>query len=568
LQQQLLLALADCHNAQSVPVAQALLSHSNPEIRKTALAVLGQLGPPAAPALLMALHSARTAEEKTIVLTGLRAMSGSAVDDVLLHALTSTLDRELQVELIRLLDNRGATKATPQILKLAEASDTNVRIAAFSALRSLAGSNEVSALVALTRSSPGQEVRNAAENALANVCSHSDDSASELVLKELNQSKAAEERNSWLRVLGQVGYAGALPAIEAAVADSASQVAYTAIEQLGHWPNPAPMKTLLKALDSAADDACRRRALVSVLDLATTAADDALAPESTIVSWLQRVTPVALSLEDKRRLIGLLGRLKTTQSLGLTLPYLEDPTVSTEAASAVVQIAPALLQADNAQTLKPALEKIAATVKNQELRDRAQRLASTISSSNGPVSLFDGHSLAGWEGDTNVWRVSEGLIVGGSLNGNVRNEFLATLRSYTNFLLRLEYKLVGTEGFVNSGVQFRSVRLTNPPNEMKGYQADIGAGYSGCLYDESRRNSVLARASQETIQRLEKTNDWNEYQIRAEGTHIQIWLNGQKTIDYAEPDAVIPQTGLIGLQIHGGNKAEVSFRNITLRELP
>jgi hypothetical protein len=48
---------------------------------------------------------------------------------------------------------------------------------------------------------------------------------------------------------------------------------------------------------------------------------------------------------------------------------------------------------------------------------------------------------------------------------------------------------------------------------------------------------------------------------------MQIWLNGEKTVDYTEPDAGIPQAGLIGLQIHGGNKAEVSFRNLTLQEL-
>jgi len=53
------------------------------------------------------------------------------------------------------------------------------------------------------------------------------------------------------------------------------------------------------------------------------------------------------------------------------------------------------------------------------------------------------------------------VIVGGSLNGNPRNEFLATRASYKNFRLRLDYKLVGTEGFVNGGVQFRSQRIAN-----------------------------------------------------------------------------------------------------------
>ena len=102
---------------------------------------------------------------------------------------------------------------------------------------------------------------------------------------------------------------------------------------------------------------------------------------------------------------------------------------------------------------------------------------------------------------------------------------------------------------------------------MSGYQADIGAGHSGCLYDESRRNKFLARATDETIKRLEKPGEWNRYEVRGEGAHLQIWLNGEQTVDYLESDATIPQFGLIALQIHGGSKAEVCFRNLRLREL-
>src|SRR5688500_5215952 len=87
-----------------------------------------------------------------------------------------------------------------------------------------------------------------------------------------------------------------------------------------------------------------------------------------------------------------------------------------------------------------------------------------------PVELFDGGGWGDWEGETNsVWRIRDHVIVGGSLNGNLRNEFLATRKTFKNFRLRLDYKLVGTEGFVNGGVQFRSKRIQNPPNEMSGY---------------------------------------------------------------------------------------------------
>ena len=545
----------------------ALGCSQNPETRKTALAVLGRIGPSAASALLAALQKEEPAEERSIVLNGLRTTEGPAVDDLLLDALTLASAPGLRIDLIRLLESRGVAKASPEILKQAAAPEKDVSIAALAAMRSLAGPNELPGIIALTRSSSDEGVRDAAETALAGVCSRSGDAASETVLNNLKQATTAAERNCWINVLARVGYAKALPAIEAAASDPDSAVADNALARLGRWPDAAPMETLLKAMNAGTSPGLRKRALVSVIDLATTAADEGQVPEPTIVSWLQRANPVAQSTEDKRRILGLLGRLKTVESFRLLAPYLEDARLQTEAASAVVQIAPALAKGEDAGALKTALEKIAVTVANADLRGRVLQVAKTIPTPVASVSLFDGRSLGGWEGDTNVWRVWEGVIVGGSMNGNQRNEFLATVRKHTNFVLRLEYKLIGTEGFVNSGVQFRSGRVSNPPNEMNGYQADIGAGYSGCLYDESRRNTFLAHPSEETIKRLEKTGDWNRYEVRCDERHIQLWLNGEKTVDYTEPDAAIPQSGLIGLQIHGGNKAEVSFRSVTMQEL-
>jgi hypothetical protein len=62
-------------------------------------------------------------------------------------------------------------------------------------------------------------------------------------------------------------------------------------------------------------------------------------------------------------------------------------------------------------------------------------------------------------------------------------------------------------------------------------------------------------------------DDWNDYEIRVEGRRIRLYINGHPTVDYTEPDESIPQSGIIGLQIHGGGKAEVSYRDITLEKL-
>ena len=64
-----------------------------------------------------------------------------------------------------------------------------------------------------------------------------------------------------------------------------------------------------------------------------------------------------------------------------------------------------------------------------------------------------------------------------------------------------------------------------------------------------------------------KVDGWNDFVIRCEGKHIQIWVNGLQTVDYTEADDAIARTGIIGLQIHGGPPAEASYKDIRIKVL-
>lgn len=194
--------------------------------------------------------------------------------------------------------------------------------------------------------------------------------------------------------------------------------------------------------------------------------------------------------------------------------------------------------------------------------------ASAAEPAGKPVSLFDGKTFTGWEGDTNKsFRIEGGAIVGGTLNAAIpRNEFLTTTRQYTNFVLRAKFKLIGSEK-ANGGIQIRTQRIPNH-HEVYGYQADMGQKYWGALYDESRRKKVLMGPAEADIPKFMKFNDWNEYEIRCEGPRIQLFVNGTKTVDYTEEDATIPRYGIIAVQIHSGPASEAWYKDITIQELP
>ena len=194
---------------------------------------------------------------------------------------------------------------------------------------------------------------------------------------------------------------------------------------------------------------------------------------------------------------------------------------------------------------------------------------SAVRAEEGFTQLFDGKSLAGWEGNEKMFRIADGAIVAGSLAEEIpHNEFLCTKEEFGDFELRLEARLVGKGD--NAGVQFRSQRVPNH-FEVSGYQCDIGQMQGmpiwGWLYDESRRKKFLVQADDPKLTQSVKKDDWNELVIRCQGPRVQIWVNGMQSVDYTEKDQEIAAKGIIGLQIHGGAPAEASYRKIRIKKL-
>lgn len=177
-----------------------------------------------------------------------------------------------------------------------------------------------------------------------------------------------------------------------------------------------------------------------------------------------------------------------------------------------------------------------------------------LATKDNATAFFNGRDLTGWTGDSRLWSVENSEIIGRS-PGLKSNTFLLSDLAAENFRLSLDVKLVKNEG--NSGVQFRSEPL-HGFNEMRGYQADIGVGWWGKLYEENAR-AILSDKSGEPY--LNK-GDWNHYEIEAVGSHIRTWLNGQLCTDLNDPPG--KRRGQFALQLHSGDPTEVRFRNLKL----
>ena len=172
-------------------------------------------------------------------------------------------------------------------------------------------------------------------------------------------------------------------------------------------------------------------------------------------------------------------------------------------------------------------------------------------------TFFNGKDLTGWDGNPKLWKVEEGEVVGKS-PGLKRNEFLIGHLLVGDFRLTCQVKLTPNAG--NSGIQFRSEAL--PGGEVKGYQADIGAGWWGKLYEENGRG-ILAKDGGEVHV---KPGAWNRYEVVAVGSRIRLSINGKLCADIDDPPGA--RRGIFALQLHSGGPFEVRFKDLKLELNP
>lgn len=208
----------------------------------------------------------------------------------------------------------------------------------------------------------------------------------------------------------------------------------------------------------------------------------------------------------------------------------------------------------------------------------------------GFVSIFDGQTLNGWEGDPTYWRVENGSLVGEITPETVvqSNTFIIWQGGQpADFDLKLDYRIT-EDG--NSGVNYRSTVVPDPVTPtnrfaMRGYQFDLDGRkrYPGNNYEEKGRLFLALRGQVTRVVGTRPpvvvstfgdaddmasiaTDDWNAVHISARGNTLTHMLNGRLmsiVIDDDTPNR--PAAGQIGVQVHVGPPMKVEYRNIRLR---
>ncbi|MDI9443673.1 MAG: DUF1080 domain-containing protein [Planctomycetota bacterium] len=197
----------------------------------------------------------------------------------------------------------------------------------------------------------------------------------------------------------------------------------------------------------------------------------------------------------------------------------------------------------------------------------APRGLSHQETAEGFVSLFDGKTLKGWQGDVKGYFAENGVLVcapGGKL---------MTEKEYSDFVFRFEFKLQPNG---NNGVGIRAPLAGDAAYNGMEIQIldDSGSQFAGKLKPYQYHGSIYGvvpckQGHQKPV------GEWNCQEIRADGPKIKVTLNGQvivdadlsqinETMDGRPHPGLHNEKGFIGFLGHG---SRIEFRNIRIKQL-
>jgi hypothetical protein len=206
---------------------------------------------------------------------------------------------------------------------------------------------------------------------------------------------------------------------------------------------------------------------------------------------------------------------------------------------------------------------------------------------DGFVSLFNGKDLFGWDGDPRFWSVKGGAITGQTTKESPSrsNTFLVWKGGEVgDFELRLKARITGN----NSGIQYRSRVSDAKTWKVVGYQCDFGGGptHYAKLSDEGgpapfaltgEKVVIGPDGKREVVGSVGIDADdlkkglsegvWYDVTIIAKGDHLVHKVNGRITIDCVNRGARSLKSGVLALQIHGGEPMIVEFKDVRLKTL-
>jgi HEAT repeat protein len=572
--------LGDKGNKTALTLVTSSLSGTEKSVRCEAARALTKInGSKAVPSLIEYLKNFTDAEDQQAAKSALMSVSGNN-EIALLRPVLKDGPEAARKSVIELLAWNKGNEYFSQVLPYTSSDDVNVRSAAFKALADLAGPGNQADLIELMLDPRSKDHIPDLQAALASAAGKIADpeKRSEIILKTL-QGRTGKEMI--IPVLAKTGGREALTTVLKEFENGNPEMRDICFKTITSWQDYTASSALYEICASgnktfegpAFEGYVKQIRAVSL-------------PDEEKLLLFRKIMPYALSPDRKNEILTELCKLKTYQTLFLVANYLDDPSVSAEAANAAMHIAlPSVTSKAGmyGSLVRDILAKAVSKLTGPEVeynREMINKYLASIPPDEGFKSMFNGKDLTGWQGlvgtpltrarmravdlermqaEANVMVPANWSVKDGCIWFNGKGENLCSVVEYGDFEMIVDWK-ISKDG--DSGIYLRGtpqVQIWDTSRTDAG--AQVG---SGGLYNNQINPSKPLKVADNPV------GDWNTFRIVMIGEKVSVWLNGELVVDnvtmenYWDKKIPIFTKGPIELQAHG---TDLGFRDIYIREI-
>ena len=573
-------------------VASHITGEQTDMVRQAAIHAAGIIGGEESLGALVSMLGSRFNDDAT---ASLLRFSGKA-DDALVAALQDNAD--VQAAVLPLIGKRRIAAAKGKVFELLSSTNASVSNAAYAALSGVVRPEDFTLLADLAEKAKGDKrtvLQNAMKSALAAV------PAAEQYKSVSERLSKTADKTLYYPLLAQVGTREAIDALMDGYKNGNADAAFNALLKVN---NSNVVDRLFEIADKKP----------GTYGLRTDAALDRALPLINAANFTSirkfRYFSDAIALNPsssvRNKFIEALGNVPMPSALDLAVKYLDNDEAKVAAATAVKAIVAKSAEPMGGDAVKAALvkaqnvfrEKMAsdpdAGYSVDEIQGLIEKLpqegVSLISEltpeekKEGFVMLFDGSNMDNWQGNLDNYTLIDGTIYVDAAYGNGGN--LYTKKKYSDFIYRFEFQFMVLG--VNNGVGIRTPMDVDAAYEGMEIQIlDHDAPYYRDLREYQQHGSVYGIIPAKRV-KFPELGTWNTEEIRAEGDHITVTVNGEVildgnireackghnvsadggpneyTVDHQNHPGLFNKDGYISFCGHGTG---IKFRNIRIKDL-
>ncbi len=573
--------LGDRGDKTALPLVTSSLSGTDKSVRCEAAGALTKIdGSKAVPSLIEYLKTFADTEDQEAAKKALKSVSGEK-EIALLKPVLKEGSEAARKSVIELMAWNKGNEYFSQVLSYTSSGDANVRSAAFKALADLAGPGNQTDLIGLIFDARSKDYVPDVQAALASAAGKIADpeKRSEVILKSLQDRTTGKEMI--IPVLAKTGGREALATVLKEFENGNPEMRDVCFKTLTSWQDYNASSALFeicasgnKTFEAPAFEGYAKQIRAASL------------PDEEKLLLFRKIMPYALSPARKNEILTELGKLKTYQILFFVANYLDDPSVSSEAANAAMHIALPSVSSKAGMygnLVRDILTKAVSKLTGPESeynRELINKYLAVMPPDEGFKSMFNGKDLTGWQGlvgtpltrarmravdlermqaEANVMVPANWSVKDGCIWFNGKGENLCSVVEYGDFEMLVDWK-ISKDG--DSGIYLRGtpqVQIWDTSRTDAG--AQVG---SGGLYNNQINPSKPLKVADNPV------GDWNTFRIVMIGEKVSVWLNGELVVDnvtmenYWDRKIPIFPKGPIELQAHG---TDLGFRDIYIREI-